>query len=77
MSIQLEAVYENGVFRPLQPVPLSARERVTLTIEPAPASPPMTPEEWRTLILSTAGSITDPTFLRHDPGEYEHREQWL
>jgi predicted DNA-binding antitoxin AbrB/MazE fold protein len=33
MSIQFEAVYENGVFRPLQPVTLPERERVTVTVE--------------------------------------------
>jgi predicted DNA-binding antitoxin AbrB/MazE fold protein len=71
MSIQLEAVYENGVFRPLQPVPLPAHQRVTVTIEPHPP----TPEEWRNFILSTAGSITDPTFLRHDQEKYDEREQ--
>ena len=33
MSIQMEAVYENGVFRPLRPVPLTEHQRVTVTIE--------------------------------------------
>jgi predicted DNA-binding antitoxin AbrB/MazE fold protein len=33
MTIQLEAVYENGVFRPLQPVELSEHQRVTVTID--------------------------------------------
>ena len=33
MSIQMEAVYENGVFRPLQPVPLAEHQRVTVTID--------------------------------------------
>lgn len=33
MSIQLEAVYENGVFRPLQPVHLPEQQRVTVTID--------------------------------------------
>jgi len=71
MSIQLEAVYENGVFRPLQPVQLPERQHVIVTIEPATATTPrpMTQEEWRNFILSTAGSITDPTFLRHDQGQ--------
>jgi uncharacterized protein (DUF433 family)/predicted DNA-binding antitoxin AbrB/MazE fold protein len=35
MSIQTEAVYENGVLRPLQPVPLAERQRVTVAIEAA------------------------------------------
>jgi predicted DNA-binding antitoxin AbrB/MazE fold protein len=32
MSTQLEAVYENGVFRPLEPVVLPENQRVTVTI---------------------------------------------
>jgi predicted DNA-binding antitoxin AbrB/MazE fold protein len=32
MSQRLEAVYENGVFRPLQPVNLRENQRVTLTL---------------------------------------------
>ncbi len=33
MSTHVEAVFENGVFRPLQPVELPEHHRVTLTIE--------------------------------------------
>jgi predicted DNA-binding antitoxin AbrB/MazE fold protein len=33
MGTHLEAVYENGVFRPLQPVQLPEQSRVTVTIE--------------------------------------------
>jgi predicted DNA-binding antitoxin AbrB/MazE fold protein len=33
MSIQLKAIYENGVFRPLQSVDLPDRQEVTVTIE--------------------------------------------
>ncbi|HWG45084.1 MAG TPA: antitoxin AF2212-like protein [Gemmataceae bacterium] len=32
MDIQLEAVYENGVFRPLRPIRLAEHQRVTVTI---------------------------------------------
>jgi predicted DNA-binding antitoxin AbrB/MazE fold protein len=32
MSTNLEAVYENGVFRPLQPVQLPEHQRVMVTI---------------------------------------------
>jgi hypothetical protein len=35
----------------------------------------MTQEEWRLFVLSTAGSISDPSFVRHDQGEYERREE--
>jgi predicted DNA-binding antitoxin AbrB/MazE fold protein len=33
MSIQVKAIYENGVFRPLQSVPLAERQEVTVTID--------------------------------------------
>jgi predicted DNA-binding antitoxin AbrB/MazE fold protein len=38
MSTQWEAIYENGVFRPLQPVQLPEHQRVTVTIEADAAS---------------------------------------
>jgi predicted DNA-binding antitoxin AbrB/MazE fold protein len=34
MSLTVEAVYENGVLKPAQPLPLKEQERVRLTIEP-------------------------------------------
>lgn len=34
MIIQVEAIYENGVLRPVGQVPLFNAERVTLTIKP-------------------------------------------
>lgn len=34
---RIEAVFENGVFRPLQPIHLEERQRVTLLV---PATPP-------------------------------------
>lgn len=33
MSIQVKAIYENGVFRPLQSVQLSEQQEVTVTID--------------------------------------------
>jgi hypothetical protein len=56
-------------------VPLGAAEpnqEVEVTIEPLP--PTMTQEEWHNWVLSMAGSIKDPTFIRHEQGEYEQRE---
>ncbi len=35
MTITVEAVYENGVLRPTEPLPLKEHEKVTVTIEPA------------------------------------------
>jgi len=37
MSTHLEAVFENGVFRPLQPVHLAEHQRVIVTIDEGPA----------------------------------------
>ena len=34
MTIRVEATYEDGVLRPVEPVPLYNQERVILTLEP-------------------------------------------
>jgi hypothetical protein len=67
----------DGVLNLSVPVgPAEANRTVKVTVEgvkePEP-KPSMTPEEWKAFIDSTAGSITDPTFKRHDQGEYEDR----
>jgi hypothetical protein len=52
-----------------------ADREVRVIIDPAPVGPPpMTQEEWRDFVLATAGSITDPSFVRHEQGQYERRE---
>ena len=38
MARQLEAVYEQGILRPLEPLVLAEHQRVHLTLEEAPAS---------------------------------------
>jgi predicted DNA-binding antitoxin AbrB/MazE fold protein len=35
MALTIEAVYENGVLKPTQPLPLREHEQVTVTIVPA------------------------------------------
>lgn len=35
MSTQLQAIYENGLFRPLESVELPDKQRVTITVDPA------------------------------------------
>ena len=52
----------------------AADQEVQVTIDPVGPSP-MTQEEWRNFVLTTAGSITDPSFVRHEQGEYERREE--
>ena len=51
----------------------SANQEVKVTIQALP--PRMTQEEWREFIQRSAGSITDPTFRRHEQGEYEKRDE--
>ena len=34
MSLQIEAVYENGVLKPSQELPLQEGQKVTITIQP-------------------------------------------
>ncbi len=50
-----------------------ANQEVNITVEPL--RPTLSQEEWRKRVLSTAGSIPDPTFIRHDQGEYEERTE--
>ena len=35
MSITVEATFENGVLRPLQPLPFAEHQKVTITVRPA------------------------------------------
>jgi hypothetical protein len=67
----------DGVLRLNVPIGASAADgEVEVTIEAARVGPPsMTQEEWRDFVLTTAGSITDPSFVRHEQGEYERREE--
>ena len=35
MLLTVEAIYENGVLRPMQPLPLQEHEKVQVTVQPA------------------------------------------
>jgi predicted DNA-binding antitoxin AbrB/MazE fold protein len=35
MSITVQAIYENGVLKPVQPLPFQEHEKVTITVQPA------------------------------------------
>jgi predicted DNA-binding antitoxin AbrB/MazE fold protein len=39
MALQVDAVYENGVLRPLQPLDLEEHERVVVSVEKASTAP--------------------------------------
>ena len=43
-AITVEAIFEDGVLRPVQPLPLTPRQRVTLTVQ-VPRDPVTWPEE--------------------------------
>jgi predicted DNA-binding antitoxin AbrB/MazE fold protein len=72
MSTRLEAVYENGVFRPLQPVHLSEHQRVTVTIDeelPLPSaiesvSFVLPPERWQAFCDALDAPARDLPALR-------------
>jgi predicted DNA-binding antitoxin AbrB/MazE fold protein len=34
MTITVEAIYENGVLRPIEPLPLAEHDKVRVTVEP-------------------------------------------
>ena len=53
-----------------------ANADVLVTVETADGEPrsPDAQRAWEELVRSTAGSISDPTFLRHDQGDYDRRE---
>jgi hypothetical protein len=71
-------VGSDGVLHITVPIGKEDADReVQVTIDPVRAgpSPSMTNEEWRDFVLKTAGSITDPSFVRHDQGDYERREE--
>ncbi len=58
-------------------LPVGAEEagkEVQITVEAITSKKVMTQEEWEAWIDSTAGSIPDPTFMRHPQGELEERD---
>lgn len=50
----------------------AAGQEVIVTVQRVPR--PMTQDEWRAWVQKTAGSITDPTFVRHPQGEHQERD---
>jgi hypothetical protein len=65
----------DGVLHVTVPVGAAdANREVQVTVDPVGPSA-MTQAEWRQFILGAAGSITDPSFVRHEQGEYERREE--
>lgn len=48
-----------------------ANREVQVTIESGPTA--MSEEVWRQWVEKMAGSIADPTFRRHEQGEYQEK----
>ena len=62
MTLTVEAVYENGVLKPVQPLPLKEQERVQLTIQ--------TKRSWveeTAGILSVPGTVEEADYFAMDP----------
>lgn len=65
----------DGILRLTVPMAaVDANRDVQVTIEPVRAAE-LTQEEWRQFVLATSGSITDPSFVRQEQGDYEQREE--
>jgi hypothetical protein len=70
-------VGSDGVLHLALPVGVEeADKEVQITVEPLNPKKEMTQEEWEAWVDSTAGSITDPTFIRHPQGELEERDSF-
>jgi predicted DNA-binding antitoxin AbrB/MazE fold protein len=63
MTRQLEAVFEHGVLRPLEPLSLPESQRVLVTITDVPASPAYNPRQ-----------IEQEWLNEH---EHEYRGEWV
>ncbi|MBI4580560.1 MAG: hypothetical protein HY718_12710 [Planctomycetes bacterium] len=55
-----------------------ANREVIVTVEAVEPSlrSPVDRETWQRIVEETSGSIQDPTFCRHEQGDYEQREAW-
>jgi len=71
--VLLSRVGADGVLQITVPMGKSDADReVQVTIDPV-GPPPMTQEEWHNFVLTTAGSVTDPSFVRHEQGQFDDR----
>ena len=61
----------DGILQLYVPIGAADADREVDVIIEAAGAKQMTQAEWQDFILATAGSITDPTFVRHDQSEYD------
>ena len=66
MPLTVEAVYENGVLKPAQPLPLKEHEQVRVTVEPA--RPPI----WERLAALTADAPPEELAKLPTDGASQH-----
>jgi hypothetical protein len=65
----------DGVLRLTLPLGIKEADReVQVTVEPVARKKQMSQAEWAAWVQSMTGAISDPTFQRHDQGDYEERE---
>jgi hypothetical protein len=70
-------VGSDGVLHLALPVGVEeADKEVLITVEPITPKKEETQEEWEAWVDSMAGSITDPTFIRHPQPELEERDSF-
>src|SRR5262245_11690549 len=74
MSLTIEAIYENGVLKPVQPLPLAEHARVQITVKPATSRVRQTAG-----LMGWTGSEEDLRRLIEDPEfsimeAYDHAE---
>jgi predicted DNA-binding antitoxin AbrB/MazE fold protein len=62
MTLTIEAVYENGVLKPIQPLPLKEHEKVRITVEPATSRVRQTAG-----LIGWTGSQEDADFVALSP----------
>ena len=72
MSEQIDAIYDGGVLKPVVPLSLPDKLRVTLTI--AAASPAAGELSWNEFVERTYGSCAEQGLERPAQGELEPRE---
>jgi len=63
----IQAIYENGVFRPMEPVDLPPASKVTLEIRPVPTAPKTAHlEETYEILSHSYGTGVSDLAARHD-----------
>jgi predicted DNA-binding antitoxin AbrB/MazE fold protein len=72
MSEQIDAIYDGGVLKPVVPLSLRDKARVTLTIDAA--SQPAAALPWSEFVERTYGSCAGQGLERPDQGALDPRE---